>query len=54
MDLFHHHFDAAREKRRELEADPAEVEKILLGGAERAREVATQKLDQVKKLTGLR
>ena len=54
LELFHATFDAARQKRVELEKDPAAVESILLRGADKARAVATQQIDAVKKATGLR
>ena len=48
------HFAAAREKRKELAADPETVERVLRRGAERARAVATETLREVREATGLR
>jgi tryptophanyl-tRNA synthetase len=48
------HFRPAREKRRQLVADPAAVERVLAGGAERARRVASETLREVREATGLR
>jgi tryptophanyl-tRNA synthetase len=54
LELFHSTFDAARAKRQELAADPAEVEAVLVRGAERAREVASTLIDNVKRAVGLK
>ena len=53
LDLFHATFDSARQKRLELEKDPAEVEKILAAGSAKARGVAQAKVEEVKKACGL-
>ena len=53
LDKVHEMFDEMRERRRALEADPVEVERILADGAERARETASQVLGGVKKACGL-
>lgn len=53
LDLFHALFDPARQRRAELESDPAVVEKILQNGAERARAEASKTIVAVKKATGL-
>ncbi len=53
LDLFHATFDEARSRRALLEKDPDLVENVLRRGAERAREVACQKVDEVKRATGL-
>jgi len=54
LELFHATFDGARERRRELEKDPAAVEAILLDGAMRARAIAAPLVDRVKRATGLK
>lgn len=53
LDLFHATFDEARSKRAEFEKDPAELERVLMKGAERAREVASAQIDAVKRAAGL-
>ncbi len=53
LDLFHATFDEARQRRTQLEQDPGEVERILQAGALRAREVASKKIDEVKRAVGL-
>lgn len=53
LDVFHARFDAARQKRAELEKDPAAVEAILQAGARRARELAAPVIDEVRKVVGL-
>ncbi len=53
LELFHATFDEARARRQELERDVGEVERILRDGAERARAVAAQKMDEVKRAVGL-
>jgi len=42
-----------RRRRRELEADPDRLHRIMADGAERARAVARATLDDIKRLTGL-
>jgi tryptophanyl-tRNA synthetase len=54
LELFHAVFGAARARRRELEADPAELERILAKGAHRAREAAAPLMDAVRKAVGTR
>ncbi len=53
LELFHATFDEARQRRVELEKDPAGVEDILKRGAERARAVAVPQLEAVKNAVGL-
>ena len=53
LDKIHDTFDGMRETRRTLEKDPAEVERILKDGTERARETASQVLGAVKRACGL-
>lgn len=47
------YFAPYRQKRKDLEADPAHVDSILARGAERAREVAQQTLRQARRACGL-
>jgi len=42
-----------RERHAELMADPAELDRLLARGAERAREVASPKVDEMKRRMGL-
>ena len=54
--LFEHYwsfFAAARERRKELAANPAEVNKVLAAGASRARKIARTVLDRAKLACGL-
>jgi tryptophanyl-tRNA synthetase len=53
LELFHEKLDPARARRKELERDPGEVERILRDGARRAREHAAPILTAVRKATGL-
>jgi tryptophanyl-tRNA synthetase len=53
LDHFHAEFGPARAKRKELLSDPAEVERILRDGAERARQVAAPYIEGVRRATGL-
>jgi len=53
LELFHATFDPARQRRKELENDPAHVEQVLKDGAERARAVAKKKMNEVKAAVGL-
>jgi len=46
-------FEDFRKKRKELEKNPKKVQEILRVGAERARKMAAETLDEVKKKTGL-
>ena len=48
------HFGPARERRRELLADPAEVDRALERGAQRARERAVATRDRALGACGLR
>ncbi len=54
LEYFHATFDAARRRREELRRDPAEVERILIDGARRAREIATPIMEQVRRAAGIR
>lgn len=54
LEYFHARFDAARKRREELRRDPAEVERILVDGARRAREMATPIMERVRRATGIR
>jgi tryptophanyl-tRNA synthetase len=47
-------FAAARSRYEELRSDPAEVERILAAGAEKARETAAPLVDEVRKAVGIR
>lgn len=47
------YFEPMRIRREELAADPAEVERILARGAEKARAAATVVLDRVRRAVGL-
>ena len=47
-------FGPAREKRRQLAADPKVVDGVLARGAERARAVAAETMREVREATGLR
>jgi tryptophanyl-tRNA synthetase len=50
---FHAAFDGARSRYRQLEAEPAEVERILLDGAARARALAAPVIAGVRRAVGL-
>ena len=54
LDYFHATFDPARRRREQLRQDLAEVERILVDGAKRAREIATPIMEQVRRAAGLR
>ena len=54
LEYFHAAFDTARRRREELRRDPAEVERILVDGAHRAREIAAPIMAQVRLATGIR
>jgi tryptophanyl-tRNA synthetase len=54
LEYFHATFDGARQKREELSRDPAELERILLAGAEKARERAAPIMGAVRRAVGLR
>jgi tryptophanyl-tRNA synthetase len=47
-------FDAARVRYEELREDPAEVERILAAGADRARETVAPLMDEIRKVVGIR
>jgi tryptophanyl-tRNA synthetase len=47
-------FSDARERYEELRNDPAEVERILAAGAEKARETAAPLMDEVRRIVGIR
>ena len=47
-------FGDARARYEELKDDPAEVERILAAGAEKARETAAPLLDEVRKIVGVK
>jgi tryptophanyl-tRNA synthetase len=47
-------FGAARERYDELMADPGEVERILLAGADQARETVAPLMDDVRKAVGIK
>jgi tryptophanyl-tRNA synthetase len=53
LDAFHATFDEPRRRRRELLADPGELERILQRGAQKAREAAHPYLSAVRKAVGL-
>jgi len=42
-----------QEKRRELEADPSKIRRILADGAEKARAVASATMAEVRKAMGI-
>lgn len=54
MEAMDAHFGPARERRRELLDDPAEVDRVLARGAERARERAAATRDRAYAACGLR
>jgi len=54
LDYFHATFDTARRRREELRRDPAQVERILVDGAHRARQIAAPIMAQVRLATGIR
>ena len=54
LEYFHARFDAARQRREELRRDPAEVERILVDGARRAREMAAPIMERIRRATGIR
>jgi tryptophanyl-tRNA synthetase len=47
-------FGAARSRYEELRSDPAEVERILVAGAEKARETAAPLAEEVRRAVGIR
>ncbi len=54
LEYFHATFDAARQRRDELRRERAEVERILVDGARRAREIAAPIIEQVRRAAGVR
>lgn len=54
LEYYHLTFDPARKRYDELLKDPAEVERILAQGAERARALAAPYINAVRKVVGLR
>ena len=54
LEYFHASFDGARRRREELRRDPIEVERILVDGARRARDIAAPIMAQVRQATGIR
>ncbi len=54
LDLLNEKFGAARERKKELLNDPAELRAILAKGADKAREKATITLDLVRERVGLK
>jgi tryptophanyl-tRNA synthetase len=52
-ELFEERFASARENRAKLEADPAQVERVLAAGGRRAREVAHSVMRDVRKACGI-
>jgi tryptophanyl-tRNA synthetase len=53
LELTEEYFAPARERRRELENDPAYVRDVLRDGGMRARAVAQQVMERVREVTGL-
>ncbi len=53
IEYYHATFDGPRKRYAELMADPAEVERILKDGAQRARAIAAPVVDRVRKAVGL-
>lgn len=53
LDLFHATFGAARARYAELSGDPAEVERVLQDGAERARKLAGEQMAKVRRAVGV-
>ncbi len=53
LEHFHATFDAARRRREELRREPDEVERILVNGARRAREIAAPIMEQVRHAVGI-
>jgi len=53
LELIDNYFKPFREKRKELEADPESVRKIMKMGADKTREVARKTLDEVRGKVGL-
>lgn len=53
LEWYHGHFDVARKRYAELSADPAEVERQLKVGAEKARALAAPVVERVRRAVGL-
>ena len=53
FELYREALGEARKRHAELEKHPEEVERILVDGARRAREVAAQTMGEVRKVTGI-
>ncbi|MFA5865809.1 MAG: tryptophan--tRNA ligase [Phycisphaerae bacterium] len=53
VELLTEYFQPYRAKRKELEQNPAYVEKVLLDGAKRARAIAQKTMDEVRYATGI-
>jgi tryptophanyl-tRNA synthetase len=53
LDAFHQSLDTPRARYQELAADPAEVERLLRAGAERARGYAAPVIERVRRAVGL-
>ncbi len=54
LDYFHATFATARQRREELRRHPEEVDRILIEGARRAREIAAPLMEQVRHAVGIR
>ncbi len=54
VELLHEYFGPYRQKRAELENDPAFVNSVLESGAQRARLIAQATMERVRRATGLR
>jgi len=54
LECFHATFEAPRKRREELIQDRGEIERILAGGARRARDIAAPIIDQVRRAVGIR
>ncbi|WP_163996627.1 tryptophan--tRNA ligase [Pyxidicoccus caerfyrddinensis] len=53
LEAYHATFGPARQRYAELAGDPAELERILQDGANRAREEATRLMDKVRRAVGI-
>ncbi len=53
FELYKETLGEARQRHAELEKHPEEVERVLLDGARRAREVASETMREVRKVTGM-
>jgi tryptophanyl-tRNA synthetase len=54
LDKINDYFGPAREKRKQLAADPAIVEDVLRSGAQRARREAQQTMALVREAVGMK